>query len=103
MRKTITQSKMTPQKRYVMRHAERGLCVKCPNPAVPGILVCEKCREKQHIINIKSKPRIVKKYKEQRRCIGCSAPLESDDKVTCMNCRCPATKYSQGGVWNGTN
>lgn len=28
-------------------HLAKGLCIKCSNPAVPGIQVCSACREKR--------------------------------------------------------
>ena len=79
-------SKLSSQERYRLRHREAGLCSTCFNPAVDGILVCAKCRERERQRNAVKNPHYKKIYRETRRCHSCSVPLESGEGMVCVNC-----------------
>lgn len=77
----------------------RGLCRDCPNPAIPGKILCAKCRNKRNENSKKYMRKIRERYIIEHRCTRCGAPLEADEKRTCFNCRHKATKYKHGGIY----
>lgn len=44
-------------------------------------------REKNRELCLKRVSEIKKRYISERRCTGCSSPLDDDDKKTCKKCR----------------
>jgi len=95
---------MPSRERYIEKHRDQGLCIRCPNEAMPGRYLCPKCARKQGIINknnyeinrsyrLEYRRNQVDKYKKEGRCTECSAPLDEEDRgfVTCLTCRIKAT------------
>lgn len=74
---------------YERRHQALGLCLKCPRPAAPGKLICDRCRQRPD----KATPewqawhrehkRVLRQhYREQGLCLFCGAE-RADTGVLC--------------------
>jgi hypothetical protein len=83
--------------KYIKERGDKGFCINCNNKAVLGKLRCFDCLLKFNEISkkyydehpelcIKSKDRR-NRYKLERRCTACGAPLMEEEKgVRCVNC-----------------
>lgn len=85
---------------YQHRHRDKGLCVVCQRPAIPGRVRCafhlreqaELYRSRYRRDHKKERERLDalrERYAEEGRCIKCGAPMVEEDEghSTCMNCR----------------
>ena len=87
--------------KYKQRHKDLGLCVNCSEPKHRENQLCLKhirsrkisnytCRMKYILKNRELIKRQKERYRNEGRCITCSAPLDVDadnGHVNCTNCR----------------
>ncbi len=89
------------EKILYQRRKSNRLCVECGNPVSPGVTKCLHCllkscqRTLRYYHNhpmkthLKAQQRLLR-WRNERRCLGCGAPLlvpEDDSHVNCVNCR----------------
>ena len=79
---------MIKQQRYQLKHKKLGLCIFCPEKIYSGGR-CKKHWEKEKAYSKLHKPKIIKKRKEEGKCIRCIAPLQECDEghYKCISCR----------------
>jgi len=88
------------RKTYRDKHEALGLCVSCPNPALPGTKYCGLCTSKsrqrsrkryqKHKESVNERSQLRRQgYRSSGRCIICSRHLDSDmdaGNVVCTYC-----------------
>lgn len=75
------------RRRYVVKHRELGLCVKCSEKATHGYF-CRKHWEAYKILGVRYSIKLQQKRRAQGLCIRCGMPLEEgvDAKTKCVSC-----------------
>lgn len=71
-------------------HQERGLCVQCDNPAVPGRVKCVACRDKGRLW--------AQTRRDARLCMSCGTPLDEDDSGRACKLCCLKRKLRRKGA-----
>ena len=78
-------------KKYKDKHRLAGLCIDCSRPARVGYLQCEIHSGNNRERSIRDMPEVRQKYKDEGKCVVCSAPLPDidakDGYSACCNCR----------------
>jgi hypothetical protein len=84
--------------KYRKWHRKVGLCVDCPEKAVPGQIRCPYCNAKANELGkmyyqknrereLERKTIRRQRRRESGRCPQCGAPREDETLISCANCR----------------
>jgi len=70
------------RKQLRLRHKAKGECVKCGNPAEPGLTRCAKCNIRHRADEAKG----LRRAMAENRCIRCRKPNDRPEMTKCSRC-----------------